>query len=253
MKESEFVPRLERPRAGNKYYITKKAGGWSSAIKGKPEDAECDVLSNCVGYAYGRFNEIAGCDGCRYLKPVNAERFLDYAGTLETGGADASPRVGAVMVWRGGKTKGGTDGAGHVAIVEQVKSADEVVTSESGWGSKVPFRTKTRRRGDGNWGAGASHTFLGFIYNPAVEPETNTPISEGKKVSVSVLTVKKGTKGEAVRAAQSLLNLRVGAGLAEDGVCGEKTEAAIRKFQASEKLASDGICGKNTWTALLGG
>ena len=53
-----FKPRLTRPEAGNKYYITKASGGWSDAIKGKPVDALCNTLSNCVGYAYGRFNEI---------------------------------------------------------------------------------------------------------------------------------------------------------------------------------------------------
>ncbi len=44
-----FKPRLTRPEAGNKYYITKASGGWSDAIKGKPVDALCNTLSNCVG------------------------------------------------------------------------------------------------------------------------------------------------------------------------------------------------------------
>lgn len=33
-----FTPRLTRPTAGNKYYITKSAGGYSSAVKGSPTD-----------------------------------------------------------------------------------------------------------------------------------------------------------------------------------------------------------------------
>ena len=36
---STFVPRLTRPEAGNKYYMTKDAGGYSDACKGKPVDA----------------------------------------------------------------------------------------------------------------------------------------------------------------------------------------------------------------------
>lgn len=55
-----FQPRLTRPTAGNKYYITKSSGGYSDAIKGKPVDSQCNVLSNWRGYAYGRFNEIGG-------------------------------------------------------------------------------------------------------------------------------------------------------------------------------------------------
>ena len=190
-----YVPRLTKPEKGNPYYNTKGNGGYSNAIKGKPTDADCDVLSNCVGYAYGRFNEIGGYGCCKYLVPTNAENFIQHAGSLETGNV---PRVGACMVWRKGNTLSGSDGAGHVAIVEKVVSDTEVVTSESGWGSTVPFYTKTRKKGSGNWGAGSSYTFLGFIYNPApcctsgkvvdkqpevVKPEAEEPVLlDGVKV-----------------------------------------------------------------------
>lgn len=166
-----FKPRLTRPEAGNKYYITKASGGWSDAIKGKPVDALCNTLSNCVGYAYGRFNEIGGYGCCKYLRPVNAENFIQFAGGLAVG---QEPKLGACMVWRKGATLNGSDGAGHVAIVEQIISATEIVTSESGYGSKTPFWTKRRKKGTGNWGAGSGYTFLGFIYNPAVSGSTTT-------------------------------------------------------------------------------
>ena len=160
-----FTPRLTRPEAGNKYYITKAAGGYSDAIKGSPADPACDVLSNCVGYAYGRFNGIGGWGSCKYLRPVNAENFIQYKGDLEVG---QEPRLGACMVWQKGATLAGSDGAGHVAIVEQIISANEIVTSESGWGISNPFWTQNRKKGsDGNWGQGTGYRFLGFIYNPA--------------------------------------------------------------------------------------
>lgn len=160
-----FVPRLTRPTAGNKYYITRSAGGYSNAIVGKPTDPQCNVLANCVGYAYGRFNEIGGWGSCKYLQPCNAENFIQNCGGLSVG---QTPKVGACIVWRKGATLSGADGAGHVAIVEQVISPTQIVTSESGYNSATPFWTKTRNKGaDGNWGAGAGYTFLGFIYNPA--------------------------------------------------------------------------------------
>lgn len=161
---STFKPRTTRPEAGNKYYITKGRGGYSDAMQGKPTDPSCDVLSNCVGYAFGRFNEIGGYGYCKYLRPVNAERFIQYRGNLAVG---QTPKIGACMVWRKGATLGGGDGAGHVAIVERVIGPTQVVTSESGYGSATPFWTKTRNKGSGDWGAGAGYTFLGFIYNPA--------------------------------------------------------------------------------------
>ena len=167
-----FKMRTTKPEKGNKYYNTKGNGGYSNAIKGSPTDKDCDVLSNCVGYAYGRFNEIGGYGCCKYLAPVNAENFMQYKGSCETG---QTPKVGACMVWQKGATLKGSDGAGHVAIVEKVISPTEVITSESGWGCKNPFWTQTRRKGaNGNWGAGSGYKFLGFIYNPAVkdtEPE----------------------------------------------------------------------------------
>ena len=53
------------------------------------------------------------------------------------------------MVWQKGATLNGSDGAGHVAIVEKVAGDTEVYTSESGWG-KVPLRFGTRQ-GQRKW------------------------------------------------------------------------------------------------------
>src|SRR5574344_863326 len=160
--------RTSKPEAGNKYYIRKANGGYSNAILGSPTDEECNVLANCVGYAYGRFNEIGGYGYCKYLAPVNAENFIQYKGSCEVG---QTPKPGAVMVWQKGNTLSGDDGAGHVAIVEKVISSTEVYTSESGYGSSKPFWNSTRKKGSGNWGAGSGYKFLGFIYNPAVKDE----------------------------------------------------------------------------------
>ena len=179
-----FKPRLTKPEKGNPYYNTKANGGYSTAIKGSPTDPDCDVLSNCVGYAYGRFNEIGGWGSCKYLVPTNAEKFIQYRGSLEVG---QTPKLGACMVWQKGSTLSGNDGAGHVAIVEQIISETEVVTSDSGWGGAA-FWTSNRKKGDGNWGAGSGYTFLGFIYNPAEcckeDRPTPEPVDEVEKGDV---------------------------------------------------------------------
>lgn len=164
-----FKPRLTRPEVGNKYYIRKSSGGYSNAIKGSPADAQNDVLANCVGYAYGRFNEIGEYGACKYLRPVNAELFIQFA---EKDGLtiEQTPSLGACMVWQGGTTQRPEDGAGHVAIVEQINPDGSIITSESGYGAKKPFWTTHRERGSGNWGEKPSrYKFLGFIRNPAVE------------------------------------------------------------------------------------
>lgn len=183
-----FKMRTTKPEAGNKYYITKAKGGYSNAIQGKPVDANCDVLSNCVGYAYGRFNEIGGYGYCKYLSPVNAEKFMQYKGSLKTG---QTPQVGACMVWQRGATLDGSDGAGHVAIVENVISNSQIMTSESAYGGKA-FYNQTRSKGAGNWGMSGDYKFLGFIYNPAISganatnatTSSTTASSSGEKIYI---------------------------------------------------------------------
>ena len=66
--------------------------------------------------------------------------------------------------------------------------------------------------------------------------------------------LKKGCKGEDVRALQILLMGRgysVGIDGA-DGVFGDNTKAAVRAYQKAKGLEKDGIAGKNTMGSLLG-
>lgn len=65
-------------------------------------------------------------------------------------------------------------------------------------------------------------------------------------------TLRKGSKGAAVKEAQTLL-MRHGQALPKygaDGDFGMETYNAVRSFQLENDLAVDGIIGKNTWSAL---
>lgn len=163
-----FTPRLTIPEKGNPYFNSVAAGGYAvGCIKGNPLQDGLDILSNCVPYAAGRFNEIIGKGKWVYLTyPPNAEDFVDAAAAqgLEI---SQNPSLGAIIVWAKGATHNGYNGAGHVAVVEQINSDGTIVTSESGYGCANPFWT-SKRRNDGNWGGGAAYRFLGFIKNPAV-------------------------------------------------------------------------------------
>lgn len=256
-----FVMRTTKPEAGNKYYITKSKGGYSDAIVGKPTDKDCNVLSNCVGYAYGRFNEIGGYGYCKYLRPTNAENFIQYKGSCKVG---QTPKVGACMVWQKGATLKGSDGAGHVAIVEKVISDTEVITSESGWNSSKVFWTKTRKKGsNGRWGSSSAYKFLGFIYNPAVSDEENETLAQSANQSeeeckVNLKYLKKGDKGDAVKALQTLLSgygYKMTSGTKTygvDGSFGTATYNAVRNYQKANGLTVDGKVGPATWSKLLG-
>lgn len=220
-----FKMRTTKPGKGNKYYIRKANGGYSNAIKGYPTDKECNVLSNCVGYAYGRFNEIGGYGKCKYLAPVNAENFMQYKGSCKTG---STPKVGAVMVWHGNGNL-----AGHVAIVEKVNSSTQVYTSESDYGGK-PFFNKTRNKGsNGNWGLPtSSYKFLGFIYNPAVKDEPTKPTTN------TTTNTKKGT----LTVNNGSWNVRKGAGT---------NYAVVKVVKGGTKLNHYGT--SNGWYKIDGG
>ena len=201
----KFVPRLTRPESKNPFYNTKSNGGYSTAIIGSPTDPDCNVLSNCSGYTYGRTNEISNNTKMTILEPRNGEVIWDVgiAQGLKTGQV---PKLGAVMVWQKGATRNrdGKDGAGHACVVEQIISDTEVVTSESGWNASKPWWLQTRKKGsDGNWGQNSDYKFLGFIYHPDLEEDDDMAITQLIKltdgtsvydVNDSIATLKKDVK-----------------------------------------------------------
>lgn len=232
-----FKERLTAPSPMNPYYNTPDRGGYAvGIINGSPRDSGNNVLANCVGYAAGRFNEIIGAGTFVYYRYApNAECFYQYAVSygLKTGN---TPKLGAIAVWAKGSPETGEDGAGHVAIVEQIKSDGSIITSESGYGCTPSFWTSHRYKESGNWGADSSYKFLGFVYQPETPPTR---------------ALKKGDTGEDVKKLQEDLtrNGYLPAGQV-DGIFGTYTLCAVLGFQFENKLAVDGIAGTQTRNAL---
>jgi peptidoglycan hydrolase-like protein with peptidoglycan-binding domain len=83
----------------------------------------------------------------------------------------------------------------------------------------------------------------GLSVDGIVGPQTWTALISGK-------TVKKGSSGEAVKAAQRLLK-KFGYSLNVDGIFGTKTDQAVNDFQTKYGLQVDGIVGPQTWQALV--
>ncbi|MBQ6514271.1 MAG: peptidoglycan-binding protein [Clostridia bacterium] len=80
----------------------------------------------------------------------------------------------------------------------------------------------------------------------------NTGNSELYESETVKQTLRKGSKGDAVRELQTML-LKLGYDLGPcgiDGDFGKATEAAVRSFQSDHRLAADGICGAKTWAEL---
>lgn len=88
-------------------------------------------------------------------------------------------------------------------------------------------------------------------YCPYVQYEATK--AEGE-CTVNLKVLKKGAKGEAVKAMQMLL-LGYGFPMGKygaDGSFGGATEKALKAFQKSRGLEQDGSCGPKTWAKLLG-
>ena len=63
-------------------------------------------------------------------------------------------------------------------------------------------------------------------------------------------TLRRGSNGEYVKYLQQLLKDEGIADLTVDGIFGEKTENAVKRYQEKHKLTSDGVVGPKTWAEI---
>lgn len=155
---NKYVPRTTAPTADNNHYYADNP--FYQSGYGMP---------NCTCYAWGRFYELSGERPT--LSLGNAENWYNYNDGYERG---KTPRLGAVIVWAKGAVGNSSDGAGHVAIVEQINPDGSIVTSNSAWRS-TNFYMKTH---DNSYSNGSAYTFLGFIYNPVVFDDATYQVPE---------------------------------------------------------------------------
>ena len=179
-----FTQRRSKP-SYNKYYIRTVSGGYNPAISGYPTDPTANVLSNCVGYACGRFNEIGGYKKCKYPIHCNAENFIERAQSLGLV-ISTKPVPGGIMVWQYG-TLSGVDGCGHVEVVEEIIDENTIYTSASNYGAETFYNAK-RSNLNGRWGMAKGFKFRGCIINPAVKYDEKVPSAKNKPAD-QILTV----------------------------------------------------------------
>lgn len=201
--------RTTRPTAGNKYFIRKANGGYSTCIQGKPTDSQCNVLANCVGYACGAYNEELDLGYEKYHLNCNAENFIERA--IASGlSVVQEPIPGGIMVWEGLGAL-----AGHVAICTSKINSNCVTTAESGYGSSNPFWTATRYNNNGRWGLNANYRYRGCVvnpnypYNPTPKPEPTPAPTPSDKFNIGDKVVINGAlyaSSNAASAAGSVSN-----------------------------------------------
>lgn len=180
----KYTPRLTAPSKSDKNFIHYSKGGYNTCIVIDKNTGS--VLPNCVGYAQGRLLEILGAKSVNWKLPAcNAEDWFEQAqkNGFKTG---MTPKLGAIAVFRAGTTHNGSDGAGHVAVVEEIKSNGDIVVSQSAYGG-TEFYLITITKASG-YMYNSNRPFLGFIYC-GIEFEQPIPASEnivaGKKVALN--------------------------------------------------------------------
>lgn len=121
----------------------------------------------------------------------NAEDWYGY--TADGYKRGSTPKLGAVICWRKGVAGNQADGAGHVAIVEEIKANGDIVTSNSGYKS-TRFWKQTFTKASG-YSLGSAYTFQGFIYPPISfengATQTGTSVSYLVRITASALNVRK--------------------------------------------------------------
>src|SRR6478735_6423689 len=96
---------------------------------------------------------------------------------------NSTPAVGAVAWWKAGVKPAGS--VGHVAYVERVVSANEIIVSQDSWGGDFSWARITRT--NGGWPSGFIH------FNDVRLQNTVKPTITGTAKVGSTLTVSRGT------------------------------------------------------------
>lgn len=162
-----FVSITQAPDYDDPCWISTAKGGLNKCLEIDPSTGS--VLPNCTGFAYGAWMKSTGEQVCD-LPTGDAGNWYGQTLYYEKG---QDPKPGAIACW-----KGGTNGQGHVAMVNTVNGDGSITVCESGYYSRIRFQTKTIPAPYNRDGL----TFQGFIYNPAAET-TRQEIQPGKGLS----------------------------------------------------------------------
>lgn len=155
-----------------------------------------------------------------------------------------TPKSGDIVMYDwddsgSGDNKGSAD---HVGLVEKI-SGKTITVIEGNYSNAVKRRTI---KVNGKY-------IRGYIVPKYDTEEEVKPVAR-ELISLQVEVLKKGCKGEAVKAMQILLagnGCKCGSSGA-DGSFGPATKSALKNYQQKKKLEVDAICGPATWAKLLG-
>jgi surface antigen len=151
--------------------------GYSSA--GKKMYWRMYAGHNCTNYVAYRMVQ----NGMPNVRPWTGGGNATYWGTSVPQLTDGTPSVGAVAWWKANTGPAGS--AGHVAYVEQVVSADEIIVSQDSWNGDFSWARITRS--SGNWPSGFIH-FTDLTVQNTAAPVISGDLRVGTKLTASAGT-----------------------------------------------------------------
>ena len=134
---------------------------------------------NCTNYAAYRMIR----SGLPTSRPWTGSGNATNWGSAMSRITNSTPAVGAVAWWKAGVKPAGS--AGHVAYVEKVVSANEIIVSQDSWGGDFSWARVTRT--SGGWPSGFIH------FNDVRLQNTVKPAITGTAKVGSTLTARRGT------------------------------------------------------------
>ncbi|MFG2427265.1 glycoside hydrolase domain-containing protein [Streptomyces sp. NPDC048590] len=130
--------------------------------------------------------------------------------------------------------------------------------ADTGTGSYVPASYWSGHQRIHQYAGEVTESYGGYSINidrdylDVGDVATPAPTCTGANLGFTAYpTVRSGSTGEQVKAAQCLLKAAGFDPGTPDGIFGSGTATAARNFQSSKGLTADGVVGAKTWTALL--
>lgn len=187
----------------NPYFISTSAGGLSHCIV---RGSNGYTLPNCVALVHAEWLKILA-DALGEKKAAEYESLMCrnnaavYYGYISDGfSRGQTPKLGAIACW-----KGGSSGAGHVALVTAVEGLNWSGVASNYSGSAFYSCSYAYKGSVTKYNLGSSYTFQGFIYPPvefslyAVQSVPRDPKTAQVRVKIDNLNVRQGPTTGAVR------------------------------------------------------
>ena len=162
------------------YSACAKAGMSASGYAGASKTMYWRMYSghNCTNYAAYRMIQ----SGFSKSRPWSGSGNATNWGSAMKGITNGSPAVGAVAWWKAHVSPAGS--SGHVAYVERVVSANEIIVSQDSWGGDFSWARVTRA--SKGWPSGFVH------FNDVRQRNTTAPAITGTAKVGSVLNASTG-------------------------------------------------------------